>query len=874
MAQVLPQMKLMIDSSGAQKNIKSLNNELKNTSKDINNLNTSINGTASAIDNTAKSTASLKAQLKAMTLELQGLEPGSARFNELTTAAGKLKDQIADTNAVINATAGAPIENLAKGITGVASIGIAGFQGVTSAMALFGVESGAVEQTLVRLQAVAGLSDAVQSLGGLGDTITNIKASFAAATASSTLFNKATVAQAVATGTATTAQKVMNAVMNANPIFLIIAGITALVGAYALFSSSTEDASVATEKLNTSLEKQAGEINKFYTRQQSFTNSFVKQKELENQSARINLQTEIELLELKTQRTESENNKIKALKKDLYDFDRDAIKSEGKAADADRKFKEQQYLDEYDNLKAQKESLRKLSKQYLDEDKMEEYFQTQDKIDNLNSSLTDTYAIILDADSRKINLQLEYQNKLDQLDADYRKQTKAEQLKEEEDRLKRIKEYNDKLLAYYDAIEADRQSNITDAQEKELQDLANHYEDLTALADAAGKDTAAITEEYQKKITAINKKYDLQKLNSKKQLESDIQLLNLETLQQEEINTASTEEEKENIRKKYSDQLTKLRINQVETQRDIELTNTELTEEQRQKIIAESNLKIAQLNEKQFDSTSESAKQSTEKAYVYFRELFIKVGESWEKDWAVILGRITDFTVNIGTQVTDLLGQLFSQLNQQANFSVQENARIRTEALDDELANRLITEEEYNRRIEELNDQREQKERAIKKKQFNQDKALRISNAVMLGAQSILQALGSVPPPASFVLAGINGALSAAQVGIIASQKFTAARGGIVPGSGPSTIDSVPATLAPGEAVINANSTSMFPTLLSEINKAGGGISLAPEPLSNLSSGSNNIFQGNQSVVKAVVVESELTGVQRRVSRMENSSTY
>jgi len=45
---------------------------------------------------------------------------------------------------------------------------------------------------------------------------------------------------------------------------------------------------------------------------------------------------------------------------------------------------------------------------------------------------------------------------------------------------------------------------------------------------------------------------------------------------------------------------------------------------------------------------------------------------------------------------------------------------------------RLITEEEYNRRIEELNDQREQKERAIKKKQFNQDKAIRISNAVML----------------------------------------------------------------------------------------------------------------------------------------------
>lgn len=133
---------------------------------------------ADKIEQTASATENLKSQLRALTLELQNLEPGSERFNELTQRAGQLKDQIADTQAVIKATAGSPLENLGKGLQGVASIGIRGFQGLQSAQALFGSESKALEQTLVKLQAVAGLADAVESLGGLGDTITNIKAGF------------------------------------------------------------------------------------------------------------------------------------------------------------------------------------------------------------------------------------------------------------------------------------------------------------------------------------------------------------------------------------------------------------------------------------------------------------------------------------------------------------------------------------------------------------------------------------------------------------------------------------------------------------------------------------------------------------------------
>jgi hypothetical protein len=217
------------------------------------------------INETVQVTKSLKSQLKEMTLELQNIEPGTARFYELTAAAGQLKDQINDTNAAIKATAGSATENLAKGLGSVASVGIAGFQGMASAAALFGGESEAVQQSLLKLQALAGLGDAVKSLGALGDTMTEIKASFLAAATQLGLFTTAkevdivvTEGQTIATEGATVATNVLGKSMNALPIFAIIAGITAVVGAIAYFASQTEEAAISEEQLN-EVTKQTGD---------------------------------------------------------------------------------------------------------------------------------------------------------------------------------------------------------------------------------------------------------------------------------------------------------------------------------------------------------------------------------------------------------------------------------------------------------------------------------------------------------------------------------------------------------------------------------------------------------------------------------------
>jgi hypothetical protein len=199
---------------------------------------------------------SLRQELRETTIALQqATDP--ALIERLQQKAGQLKDTMQDLNATIEATAGSATENLAKGLGKATSVGISGFQGLISAQALFGNESKQVTETLVKLQALAGLSDALNSLGALGDTMTEIKASFIAAATKLGLFTTAkevdivvTEGQILATEGATVATNTLGATMNALPIIAIIAGLVAVVGAIAYFASQTDEAAISTEQFN------------------------------------------------------------------------------------------------------------------------------------------------------------------------------------------------------------------------------------------------------------------------------------------------------------------------------------------------------------------------------------------------------------------------------------------------------------------------------------------------------------------------------------------------------------------------------------------------------------------------------------------------
>lgn len=175
-----------------------------------------------AVINVKINTQDAKSQLRQMTKELQNLEPGSKRFQELAIQAGKLKDQIQDTNAVIKATAGSSVENLAKGLNRATQVGVAGFQAVTSAQALFGGQSEEITKQLVKLQAIAGMASAIKELGGLKDALLEIRVALTAAL---------------------------------GPVGLVVVAVTALAGAYMLFGDQVESTEEKQKKLDEQLEK-------------------------------------------------------------------------------------------------------------------------------------------------------------------------------------------------------------------------------------------------------------------------------------------------------------------------------------------------------------------------------------------------------------------------------------------------------------------------------------------------------------------------------------------------------------------------------------------------------------------------------------------
>lgn len=217
------------------------------------------------VGNYEEATKGLKQQLREMTQALQNMESTDPRFKQMSIDAGNLKDQINDTNAVIKSTAGSAVENLGNGIAKAGKVGIDAFAGMTGAMGLFGVESESAMQAMLKLQQLAAVSEALQSLGALGDTMTEIRAGFVAAATKLGIFTTAkevdivvTETQTAVTEVATVATSGLGKAMKGLPLVAIIAGIIALVAAVASYVSSNEEAEKALEKRRAA-EKRANE---------------------------------------------------------------------------------------------------------------------------------------------------------------------------------------------------------------------------------------------------------------------------------------------------------------------------------------------------------------------------------------------------------------------------------------------------------------------------------------------------------------------------------------------------------------------------------------------------------------------------------------
>ena len=71
----------------------------------------------------------------------------------------------------------------------------------------------------------------------------------------------------------------------------------------------------------------------------------------------------------------------------------------------------------------------------------------------------------------------------------------------------------------------------------------------------------------------------------------------------------------------------------------------------------------------------------------------------------------------------------------------------------------------------------------IAKRQFNRNKAIKLSEIAINTAAAVVQALAAAPPPLSFVTAGVTAGIGAAQLALVASTKFKGTAGSISPPS-------------------------------------------------------------------------------------------
>ena len=212
-------------------------------------INDNINATETAVK-------SLKTQLREAQNEVNSLSDKfgatSREAVEAAKRAAELKDRIGDAKSLTDAfNPDAKFKSLSGSLNGVAG----GFSVVTGAMGAFGTSSKEVEEQLLKVQSAMAMASGLQALGESVDSFKQLGA---------VVKSYAVVQKAITAG-----QWLWNAAQAANPIGLLIAGITALIAAGAAlvsyFKSSAAESAANTRAVNDNkkaLESQAKTLEK------------------------------------------------------------------------------------------------------------------------------------------------------------------------------------------------------------------------------------------------------------------------------------------------------------------------------------------------------------------------------------------------------------------------------------------------------------------------------------------------------------------------------------------------------------------------------------------------------------------------------------
>ena len=224
-----------------------------NANTDVKKVGDSVKGLKTEGENAGKSFTNLRSELKNLNIQLQNLDPASEAFKVAANRAGEIKMAMRDVGDAISDAD--PEKSFGKFVRG-AQAAANGFQIVTAAQGLFGTESKATQEALLKVQSAMALTQGLGQFKEMKNDLIDLASSIKNVVIKSfTSLSSATAAQAVANGTATVTQRLLNAAMNANPILILVGLLTLAAGALFAFSSKTKETDESQKGLNDTMSR-------------------------------------------------------------------------------------------------------------------------------------------------------------------------------------------------------------------------------------------------------------------------------------------------------------------------------------------------------------------------------------------------------------------------------------------------------------------------------------------------------------------------------------------------------------------------------------------------------------------------------------------
>jgi hypothetical protein len=387
-------------------------------------------------------------------------------------------------------------------------------------------------------------------------------------------------AAAVATNLGTLAMKALNAVMKANPIFLIIAALAAIAGAFIAFGDNSAEAAESNEKFNKSLENGRKALDDSFSALQKYTSNRIAlmkaagatdeeitKAEIKNleilakarQDARVKEQYAFQNLQKRYQQMLDQGNEDEAAKiREQLTASRERyVKLGQQAKDYYADIKQQRAIDAAENVKKVQDNAKKVAEnaEKVQKDQADKAKAAADKAreqrkqdlakikeveDAFNLSMLSNKEQEIAAEQKKFNevialavknnqdtttLRLALKNSLNDIEAKYQQiEIDLAEKTAKEKRDLDIAEFNRKEalrreeIATEEAFFDEYNAALLTAQQTEEQAVTDKYFKLIEGAKQYGLDITKLEEQQQQEISKIQDKYNAERLQ--KQLDN------------------------------------------------------------------------------------------------------------------------------------------------------------------------------------------------------------------------------------------------------------------------------------------------------------------------------------------------------------------